>query len=114
MSIQIFAENALKHGLRPIKPVEGHQRKLWIGATREDKATLVEVFDNGKGLQIQNDGGTHLGGRVIRQTIQLLNDNNVNQITFGINNWQEGEESGCRSWILLPDDYNYQFTQTTN
>lgn len=114
MSIQIFAENALKHGLRPIKPVEGRQRKLWIRATREDKATLVEVFDNGKGLQIQNDGGTHLGGRVIRQTIQLLNDNNVHQITFGINNWQEGEESGCRSWILLPDDYNYQFTQTTN
>lgn len=114
MSIQIFVENALKHGLRPIRPIEGHQRKLLIRASREKQATLVEVFDNGQGLQIKNEGGTQLGGRVVRQTIQLLNDNNVNQITFGINNWQEGEESGCRSWILLPDDYNYQLTQSTN
>ena len=114
MSIQIFAENALKHGLRPIKPVEGHPRKLLIRVSRDNHATLVEVIDNGQGLQIKNEGGTQLGGRVVRQTIQLLNDNNVNQITFGINNWQEGGESGCRSWILLPDDYNYQLTQTTN
>ena len=108
MSIQIFAENALKHGLRPLKPREGHQRKLLIKVTRQDNGTLVEVFDNGKGLQIAKKTGTQLGGRVVRQTIQLLNDNNVNKITFGINNWQEGEESGCRSWILLPDNYNYQ------
>ena len=114
MSIQIFAENALKHGLRPIKPAEGHQRKLLIRASRNNQSTLVEVIDNGQGLQIQNEGGTQLGGRVVRQTIQLLNDNNVNQITFGINNIQEGGEKGCRSWILLPDDYNYQLTQTTN
>jgi len=114
MSIQIFVENALKHGLRPIKPVEGHLQKLLIRASREKQATLVEVYDNGQGLQIKNDGGTHLGGHVIRQTIQLLNDNNINQITFGINNWQEDEESGCRSWILLPDNYNYQLTQATN
>ena len=110
MSIQIFAENALKHGLRPLKPREGHQRKLLIKATRQDNGTLVEVFDNGQGLQITKKTGTQLGGRVVRQTIQLLNDNNVNQITFGINNWQQGEESGCRSWILLPDNYNYQIT----
>ena len=114
MSIQIFAENALKHGLRPIKPAEGHQRKLLIRASRNNQSTLVEVIDNGQGLQIQNEGGTQLGGRVLRQTIQLLNDNNVNQITFGINNIQEGGEKGCRSWILLPDNYNYQITQATN
>lgn len=114
MSIQIFAENALKHGLRPIKPVEGHQRKLLIRVSRDKQATLIEVIDNGQGLQIQNEGGTQLGGRVVRQTIQLLNDNNVNQITFGINNWQQDKESGCRSWILLPDDYNYQLTKTSD
>lgn len=114
MSIQIFAENALKHGLRPIKPREGEQRKLLIRVSHDKQATLVEVIDNGQGLQIKNQGGTHLGGRVVRQTIQLLNDNNINQITFGINNWHNGEESGCRSWILLPDDYNYQLMRTNN
>lgn len=114
MTIQIFAENALKHGLRPLKPVEGQQRKLFVRVSRNNKATLVEVLDNGQGLQRHCEREKPIGSRVIRQTIQLLNDNNVNQISFGINNWQEGEESGCRSWILLPDDYNYQLTQTTN
>ena len=110
MAIQIFAENALKHGLRPMKPQEGHLRKLLIRATRKDNGTLVEVIDNGTGLQISQKTGTQLGGRVMRQTIQLLNDNNDNKISFGINNWQQDDESGCRSWILLPDNYNYQIT----
>ena len=110
MTIQIFAENAIKHGLRPIKPVEGKQRKLLIKASRQSNGTLVEVYDNGNGLQIAKKSGTLLGGRVMRQTIQLLNDNNENKITFGINNWQQNDESGCRSWILLPDNYNYQIT----
>ncbi|SHL24814.1 tetratricopeptide repeat protein [Xylanibacter ruminicola] len=110
MSIQIFAENALKHGLRPIKPTEGKQRKLLIKVSRQNQSTLVEVLDNGEGVQIAKKSGTLLGGRVMRQTIQLLNDNNEEKITFGINNWQQDEESGCRSWILLPDNYNYQIT----
>lgn len=111
MSIQIFVENALKHGLRPIKPIEGQKRKLFIRITREKQSTLVEVFDNGEGLQIAKKSGSQLGGRVMRQTIQLLNDNNDNKIYFGINNWQKDEEGGCRSWILLPDNYNYKITQ---
>ena len=110
MSIQIFTENALKHGLRPLKSQEGHQCKLLIKVSRRDESTLVEVLDNGEGLQIAKKSGTLLGGRVMRQTIQLLNDNNEEKITFGINNWQQDEESGCRSWILLPDNYNYQIT----
>ena len=42
------------------------------------------------------------------RTIQMLNDSNKNKITFGIGNWKQDGESGCRSWILLPDNYNYQ------
>ena len=111
MTIQIFTENAIKHGLRPIKPTEGKQRKLSIKATRHDNATLVEVIDNGVGLQETNNHGTLIGGKVVKQTIQLLNDNNVNKISFGTNNWEKDGESGCRSWILLPDDYNYKLTK---
>ena len=111
MTIQIFAENAIKHGLRPIKPSEGKQRRLLIKTTRENHATLVEVIDNGVGLQKANNNGTLIGSKVVKQTIQLLNDNNVNKISFGINNWEKDGESGCRSWILLPDDYDYQLTK---
>jgi tetratricopeptide (TPR) repeat protein len=109
MIVQIFAENALKHGLRPIKPEEGRLRKLTIRVSREQQATLVEVMDNGNGLQSRMDTtGTQTGSRVVRQTIQMLNENNRNKITFGIGNWKQDGESGCRSWILLPDNYNYQ------
>ena len=111
MTIQIFAENAIKHGLRPIKPTEGKQRWLQIKTTRQNQATLVEVIDNGVGLQETNNHGTLIGGKVVKQTIQLLNDNNVNKISFGTNNWEKDGESGCRSWILLPDDYNYKLTK---
>jgi two-component sensor histidine kinase len=99
----------LKHGLRPIKPAEGQLRKLTIRVSREQQATLVEVMDNGKGLQSRlNTTGSQTGSRVVRQTIQMLNENNKNKITFGIGNWKQDGESGCRSWILLPDNYNYQ------
>ena len=111
MTIQIFAENAIKHGLRPIKPTDGKQRWLQIKTTRQNQATLVEVIDNGVGLQETNNHGTLIGGKVVKQTIQLLNDNNVNKISFGTNNWEKDGESGCRSWILLPDDYNYKLTK---
>lgn len=113
MTIQIFAENALKHGLKPIKPQEGRLRKLVIRVSREDGNTLVEVTDNGKGLQNrQNETGSKTGSRVVKQTIQMLNDNNDNKIRFGIENWLQDGESGCRSWILLPDDYNYDIKKT--
>ena len=46
----------------------------------------------------------HTGMKVVRQTIQMLNEHNHQQITFGIANWQP---SGCRAWLLVPSEYNY-------
>ena len=111
MIVQIFVENAIKHGLRPVKAEDGRQRKLTIRATRKEQSTLVEVMDNGKGLQEHINGSSKTGIQVVRQTIQLLNDNNINKIIFGIGNWHLESESGCRSWILLPDEYDYSITQ---
>lgn len=114
MIVQIFTENAIKHGLRPLKAEKGRQRKLTVRATRKEQATMVEVIDNGKGLQSQNTNRTMTGLLVVKQTIQLLNDNNVNKITFGIENYEHEGESGCRSWILLPDEYDYIITKQTS
>ena len=107
MVVQIFAENALKHGLRPMKAAAGLQRRLTIVVSRQPAATLVEVLDNGKGIRHASTG-TQTGTRVVRQTIQMLNNNNANKILFGIGNRTEQGAEGCRSWILLPDEYNYQ------
>lgn len=103
MTIQIFVENAIKHGLRTIRPEDGTARELCIKVSRSEEATLVEVTDNGHGLA---DGKTvpHNGTRIIRQTIQMLNEKNRRHISFGIENMNG---LGCRSWIVLPDNYDY-------
>lgn len=108
MVVQIFAENALKHGLRPLKVQDGGKKILNIRVRRKERATLVEVLDNGMGLQVESGSSSKTGLRVVRQTIQLLNERNKNQITFGVTNRLDDGESGCRSWILLPDEYDYQ------
>jgi len=95
MTIQILVENAIKHGL--------HRKggKLTIRTSRQNLATLVEVMDDGQGLEANFE--EHTGLKVIRQTIQMLNEHNSQQITFGI----ESLNPGCRAWLLIPDDYDY-------
>ena len=107
MTIQIFVENAIKHGLRTIKPQEGKKRELSIHVCRKENATLVEVLDNGHGLKNDLSSRRKTGIKVVRQTIQLLNEKNHVPITFGVGNYHHGETSGCRSWILLPDEYQF-------
>jgi tetratricopeptide (TPR) repeat protein len=99
MTIQIYVENAIKHGLKR----QGGM--LTVRISRKENATLVEVIDNGQGLDSTYQ--EHTGMRVVRQTILMLNERNQQQITFGIGNIPDG----CRSWLLLPDDYNYNFTK---
>ena len=101
MTIQIFVENAIKHGL------QRRGGELTIRVSRQDDSTLIEVVDNGQGLGTSAPK-EHTGMRVVRQTIQMLNDHNHRQITFGIGNWQQDGESGCRTWLLVPDDFNYK------
>ena len=102
MTVQIFAENAIKHGLRR------QGGTLTIRVSREQQATMVEVLDDGCGLPEKMPAGHHTGMRVVRQTIQMLNEHNHGRqpVTFGIGNLHQG----CRSWILLPDDYDYQLS----
>ncbi|MBR1546083.1 MAG: tetratricopeptide repeat protein [Prevotella sp.] len=112
MTIQIFAENAIKHGLRPMRPQKGQQRLLTIHVSRQGDATLVEVLDNGEGLKKATSGKGHTGMKVVRQTIQMLNEKNEVPIQFGVGNYEREGVTGCRSWILLPDSYNYTLTTT--
>lgn len=98
MSVQIFVENAIKHGLRRQGGI------LTINVLRQGTKTLIEVIDNGEGFAPSYQ--EHTGMRVVRQTIQILNEHNREQISFGAGNLQQG----ARSWLLLPDDYNYELS----
>ena len=106
MTIQLFVENAIKHGLRPIAAIPNATPVLTIQARRKDNGVIVRVIDNGSGL----DGismGENTGMRTIRQTIQILNAHNHDKIAFGIDN-NPKPESGCTSWIYLPDNFKYE------
>lgn len=105
MTVQIFAENAIKHGLRGFKTPNGEKRQLRIEVTRRNNNTLVELFDNGRGMQNKENKELKTGMKVIRQTIQMLNENNHGQIDFGLESRSDGR--GCRAWLLLPDNYDY-------
>ena len=107
MTIQIFVENSIKHGLRPMKPENGEMRQLTIHVSRQGQATLVEVTDNGQGLKNGPTSQAQTGMKVVRQTIQMLNERNQEKIDFGVNNLTEEGKRGCRSWILLPDHFDY-------
>ena len=107
MTIQIFVENAIKHGLRPMKPENEEMRQLTIHVSRQGQATLVEVTDNGQGLKNGPTSQAQTGMKVVRQTIQMLNERNQEKIDFGVNNLTEEGKRGCRSWILLPDHFDY-------
>ena len=100
MTIQIFVENAIKHGLQR----QGGELTIRVG--RQSDNTLIEVIDNGRGLGTSKPM-EHTGMKVVRQTIQMLNEHNRQQITFGIAN---ATPSGCRAWLLVPDAFNYSFT----
>ena len=107
MTIQIFVENAIKHGLRPMKPEKGEMRQLAIHVSRQGQATLVEVTDNGQGLKNGPMSQAQTGMKVVRQTIQMLNEGNHEKIDFGVTDLAQEGRRGCRSWILLPDHFDY-------
>lgn len=114
MFVQILVENALKHGLKPKPRREGQRRTVLVRATRRGDGTLAEVIDNGVGLPAGPLQIEHTGLKVVRQTIQLLNEQNVRQMDYGLKNRAETDgESGCRAWIFLPDDYRYTLLQST-
>jgi hypothetical protein len=65
------------------------------------------VVDNGGGLKSDLSNKAQTGIKVVRQTIQMLNEHNHSSIQFGIGNRLLEGEKGCCSWLLLPDHYSY-------
>ena len=104
MTVQIFVENAIKHGLRPITKVREPQ--LTVLAKRKDNGVRISVLDNGEGISVDEFNSESTGIRTIRQTILLFNERNSLQMTFGAENRTDGH-SGVDAWIFIPDNYKF-------
>lgn len=108
MTIQIFVENALKHGLKGKK--DGGMLKICV--TKRETGTLIEVVDNGSGtkrIRRMEERGVEpkevgTGMAVVARTVEFLNVHNSAKMEFG---GEDGPAGGYRSWLYVPDGYEY-------
>jgi hypothetical protein len=103
MIIQTAVENAIKHGLRGLT---GNTR-LDINIRNTDHAMLVVISDNGRGLTAAEakDDSTGTGMTVIRETLNMLNEYNEQQMVYKTGNNPGGK--GCQVKIRIPLEYDY-------
>lgn len=112
MMIQIFVENAIKHGLKNM-PDNGNgnltEKKLSLRVYRKESDIYIEVCNNGKPLNMQNrDSKTQNGLRVVSQTIQLLNERNKQPMSYNLSEYRDEKgETGCCAQLIIPDNYNF-------
>jgi tetratricopeptide (TPR) repeat protein len=108
MILQIPVENALKHGLLPLK---GDERRLKIEITQDQKGFCISVIDNGVGLHSTkyHAGGTGSGLKVIMQTIHLFNLENEHKMNFNLQDMSQmdAKNRGTKAEIKIPAGFKY-------
>ncbi len=104
MILQIPVENAIKHGLAPLKG----EKKLYIFCLAGENSVNLIIKDNGIGRKnsVAQTVGTGSGLKLLMQTIHLLNKQNTRKIEFNIKDPQN--EAGTLVEITIPKNYNYQ------
>lgn len=105
MLIQIPVENALKYAL-----TDDIQGELIIAIKELKKSLHIEIRDNGPGYDPANfagNKGTGSGIKVILSTINILNKNNKEKITFSISNLKETGSSGTSVQITIPKEFDF-------
>ena len=103
MMVQIFVENALKHGLRG---VEG-EKWLKLNISHVTNALEIKIENNGSNHGVKA-GRVGTGLKVVMQTIHILNERNASKIKidYGVN-----DDSVWMVKIVIPDGYNFSIMQ---
>lgn len=113
MIIQIFVENAIKHGLRAKEPEVGKYRNLVVRVNRHDQGVIINVIDNGVGMKTsathtKSSESTKTGAKVVKNTIALLNEYNKEKMLYGMEDYiHPNGDTGCRSFLYLPQHFSY-------
>lgn len=105
MSIQILAENAIKHGLKGLD----RQQKLYIEVRKDNGVTTISVEDNGRGFDSTKGSGNGLGMNIIRQTMAAVNRGSKKpKMDMDIKNVYDSDRNvtGCRITISIRGKIN--------
>jgi len=110
MITQIYAENAIKHGLRPL-PGGG---VLTIRVTAEGKNIRIAIEDNGvgrKNAKANGSYGTGKGMAIMDQSIIIFNKFNQKKIRLDITDLEDGQgkSRGTLVLIVVPVGMKYRF-----
>lgn len=109
MVIQTHVENAVKHGIIPLKTRPGHIR---IALSHSNHQLEITITDNGVGRREASEHPVYSTGKglaILQQTYQLLNQRNSRPITQTITDLTDeaGHAAGTAVHIVLPDDFAY-------
>lgn len=106
MMIQIFVENAIKHGLKDMP--QQKEKILILNVFRAKNCICIEVRNNGKPLKLHShENKTQTGLRVVSQTIQLLNERNRQPMSYNLSQYEENGETGCIAQLIIPNNYTF-------
>lgn len=111
MMVQIFVENAIKHGLKGKVYADGEQKKLCLSVFRESGDIIIDVKNNGAPLIEQTyQKKAKVGLNVITQTIMILNEHNKRPMSYSMSNYcSESGETGCCARLVIPENYDFRF-----
>ena len=110
MITQIFVENAIKHGLKPLN----NGGLLIIRIHREGDNLILEIEDNGVGRKEAvkiGEKGTGKGMTMIDQLITIINKFNQKKIRLTITDLEDeqGQPRGTLVRLSIPSEMNYRF-----
>jgi hypothetical protein len=108
MTIQLFVENAIKHGFE--NRHEGG--RVDVDIKKEEKSIVIRITDNGIGriaAANQLPGGTGNGLKMITGLFDMMNSYNRRICTIEITDLHEnGAASGTNVKIVIPDDFKFE------
>lgn len=106
MLVQIFVENAFKHGFAHLP--EGCTCMLRIKIETEGDFIVISVFNNASPDHAVVKRSSSQGFKIIYGTLEILNSHNSSHITTGIEPWTDNPEgAGHRAWLRIPVNFNF-------
>jgi tetratricopeptide (TPR) repeat protein len=109
LSVQLFVENAIKHGLM----YKGGAKTIVLRVADRVQFIQIEIEDNGIGREAATrfkTGGTGMGFFILKKVTEHLNAQNKQHIEWNITDLlnPDGTAAGTKIEVTVPKNFNFQ------